>query len=177
MGWNSFPKSGILTIADGNGIYLSLFNKYGNMSASDITLYATTYVNSDTRKTQNNDKLYHCLNNSLTASGTATIISDITNYHIGSNTCLSILSKILLQKAIIDSRTTYYNMRDNLYSIDTCIVVLHSDIEKFSEYVNINYQALTARGERCNNTISKPFQVVSVRRRQIIYGLHPKPKG
>ena len=96
--------SGILAIADGNDTYLNLFNTYSQLSTSDITLHATTYVNAYTRQAQNNDQLYHFLKNSLTASGTAKIISKSTRYHIVINTCGYIIFKIILQKSIIDTK-------------------------------------------------------------------------
>ena len=55
MVWNSHPTSGILTIEDSNGTDLKMFNNYGQLSASDIKLHATTYVNTDTIPTQNKD--------------------------------------------------------------------------------------------------------------------------
>ena len=88
--------SGILTIADSNGTDLNMFDNYGRIIASDITVHATIYLNEYTRKTKNNDKLYHCLNNSLTASGTAKIIAKSTKYHIGNNHCGVLIFKLLL---------------------------------------------------------------------------------
>ena len=88
-------------------------------------------------------------------SGTANIISESTNYHIGSNTCRYLLLEILLQKDIIYTRATAYKIRDNLSSLYTYITRVKSDIEEFNEYSKINYEALIARGEGCNDRISK----------------------
>ena len=52
MGWNLHPKSGITTISYGNGIDLNLFDNYGQLRTSDITIHATTYINEDTGKIQ-----------------------------------------------------------------------------------------------------------------------------
>ena len=43
-------------------------------------------------------------------------------------------------------------------SLDTYITTLKSNIEKFNEYTKINYEVLTARGERCNNMMSNLFK-------------------
>ena len=110
MGCNSHPTPGIITIADVNGTDLNLFNNYVQMSASDITVHAKTYVNADTRQTQNNDQLYHCLKNSLTASGTSKSITKSSKYHILINTCGALLFKLILQKAIIDTSSTSSNI-------------------------------------------------------------------
>ena len=88
---------------------------------------------------QNNEQLYRCLKNSLTASGTANIIVNSTKYQIGINPCGDILLKIILRKDIIDTRSTASNMRDNMSIIYTYTVTVNSDIEKFNEYAKINY--------------------------------------
>ena len=151
MGQNSHPTSGILTTADANGTDLNLFNNYGQMSASDITTNSKIYVDAETRQTQKNYQLYHCLKNSLTASGTAKIISKSNKYHIASNPCGYLLFKVPPQKYIIYNMETASNMRENLYSLDTYIAIVNSEIEKFNEYANISYEVLTARCERFNN--------------------------
>ena len=43
---------------------------------------------------------------------------------------------------------TASNMRDNLSRLATYISTVNSDIDKFNEYANINYEVLTARGEK-----------------------------
>ena len=48
-------------------------------------------------------------------------------------------------------------MRENLYSIYTYITMVNSDIEKFNEYAKISYEALTAKGERCDDMMSYLF--------------------
>ena len=80
-------------------------------------------------------------------------------YHMGSNPCEHIIFKLLLQKSIIYTSFTASNMRENLYSIYTYITMVNSDIEKFNEYAKISYEALIARGERCDNMMSKNFKV------------------
>ena len=159
MGWNSYPTSGILVIADGNGTDLNLFYNYGHLSASEITTYETTYANEDTRDTQNNDQLYHCLKNSLSASGTSNIIAESTKYHIVINPCVYILFKLIPQKSIIDIRVTASKMIENLSSLDTYIATVNSNIEIFNEYVKINYEALTTRGKRCDDMMLYMFKV------------------
>ena len=45
-----------------------------------------------------------------------------------------------------------------MYSPDTYNVMVNSDIDKFNEYDKINFEALTARGERCDEIISNLFK-------------------
>ena len=46
-------------------------------------------------------------------------------------------------------------MRENL---DNYISNVKSEIDKFNEYFNINYEALTAGGERCGDMMSNLFK-------------------
>ena len=124
--------SSILIISDGNGIDPNLFDNYGQLSAVEITVHTTTYFNRDTKQTQNDDQLYHCMKKSLSASGNAKIIAKSTKYYIGSNTCGDIFFKILLQKSTIDTRATASNMREKLSSLDTYIATVIYDNEKLN---------------------------------------------
>ena len=49
-------------------------------------------------------------------------------------------------------------MRENLSSLDTYIVTVNFDIDKFNEYAKINYEELIARGDRCDDMMSKLFK-------------------
>ena len=128
MEYNDHITSGILTIQDSNPTNLNLFNKYRHFTASEIHVHAANYVNADTRQMQNKDQLYHFLNNSLTAYGTANIIVESTKYHIGSNLCGALLFKLNLQKSSIDTRAIASNMRENLSSLDMYIVTVKYEI-------------------------------------------------
>ena len=63
MGWDSHPALGILTTTDTNGEKLNLFDNYGQLSESEITMHEEMYGDADIRYMQNNDQLYHCLKN------------------------------------------------------------------------------------------------------------------
>ena len=82
--------------------------------------------------------------------------------------------------SIIDTRATSYIMRDNISSLDTYIAMVNSDIDKFNKYTKINYDALTARGERweVRRNDFKPIQGISCGQRQIFvrYIQHQKDK-
>ena len=98
------------------------------------------------------------MNNSLIVSGTSNTNAESTKYQMGINPCVTLLLKLLIQKAIIDTSTTGSNKRDNLSSLDTYITKVKPDIEKFNEYAKINYEDLTTRGKRCNIIMSNVFK-------------------
>ena len=54
--------------------------------------------------------------------------------------------------------STDSNLMDNLSSIDTYIVTVNSDINKFNVYAKINCKSLATRGERYNNMMSNLFK-------------------
>ena len=87
-----------LNISYKNSINLNLFENYRQLSTSEIHMYAVAYVNKGTRQKQNNDQLYHFMENPLTASVTAKIIAEIHKYHIGRNPCRVLLLNIITQK-------------------------------------------------------------------------------
>ena len=48
-------------------------------------------------------------------------------------------------------------MRENLSSLDTYIVMVNSGIENFDEYSKINYEDLTEKRDKCDETMSNLF--------------------
>ena len=106
--------SGILAISDANGTDPNLFDIYDQLRASDIKMHATINVDADTRQMQSNDKICHCLNNSLNTSVTAKIIAKSTSYYIGINHCGAILFKLIPQNSIIDTGAKASNVRENI---------------------------------------------------------------
>ena len=50
-------------------------------------------------------------------------------------------------------------MKENVYSLDTYNFMVNSDIDKLNEYDKVTFEALTARGERCDEIISNMLNV------------------
>jgi hypothetical protein len=100
--------------------------------------------------------------NSLTEEGLLKILTEQDKYHIGApndHTPLGpLLFKLLMQKAIIDTRATSSLLHENLSSLDTYMATIKSNIKELNEYVKQNYEGLLARGERCNNIMIKLFK-------------------
>ena len=75
-----------------------------------------------------------------------------------------LIFKLMMQKAVIDTRATSTHLRENLNSLDTYMSTVNSDIENFNQYVQVNVDGLKARGESTHNLIInlfKAYQVVS----------------
>ncbi len=66
--------------------------------------------------------MFHCIMNSLTEEGLLKILTEQDKYHIGApndHTPLGpLLFKLLMQKAIIDTRATSSLLHENLSSLD-----------------------------------------------------------
>jgi hypothetical protein len=108
----------------------------------------TGYVNNQTRQSQNDYQMFHCIMNSLTEEGHLKILTEQDKYHIGAANDRTpsgpLLFKLLMQKAIIDTRATSSLLRENLSSPDTYMATIKSNIKEFNEYVKQNYEGLLA---------------------------------
>jgi hypothetical protein len=160
QGWAT-GNSSILTInVDGNDY--NLIREYGRIPMETLRNTVTGYVNNQTRQSQNDYQMFHCIMNSLTEEGRLKILTEQDKYHIGAANDRTpsgpLLFKLLMQKAIIDTRATSSLLRENLSSLDTYMATIKSNIEEFNEYVKQNYEGLLARGERCDDIMINLFK-------------------
>jgi hypothetical protein len=156
-GWRA-AGANVIDIPDAHGNNHDLINEYGQLTDEQIRNHCATYIANDTRQAQNNAQLYHCIQNTLTKEGQLKILAERDKYHINHVPCGPLLFKLLMQKAIIDTRATASLFRDNLSSLDTYIVTVNSNITDFNDYVKRNYEGLRARGERCDDIMTNLFK-------------------
>jgi hypothetical protein len=140
----------------------NVITEYGQLSVERIRAYCTTYIHQNTRQAQNNIQMYHCISSSLTKEGRIKILAEQDKYHIGEGDnhkpCGPLLFKLLMQKAIIDTRATASLLRENLSSLDTYMAKIQSNIEEFNKYIKVNWEGLKARGERCDDLMINLFK-------------------
>ena len=103
-------------------------------------------MDANSHQAQNNVQLYHCMLNSLTKAGKLKILAESQKYHTRESPCGPLLFKLLMQKAIIDTRATATMFRDNLSSLDTYMSSVNSDVKRFNDYVKLNSEGLKACG-------------------------------
>ena len=72
------------------------------------------------------------------------------------------LFKLLMQKAVIDTRATATHLRENLTNLDSYMSTVSSNIEKFNQYVKVNVEGLKARGERTDDLMINLFKAYLV---------------
>ena len=63
----------------------------------------------------------------------------------------------MVQKAIVDTRYTSTMFQKNLSILDAYISSINSNVNKFNEYVKLNYEGLLYQRERCNNLMANLF--------------------
>ena len=161
-GWNN-GRADILTIpVDGEN--RNLIEDYGNISIDDIRIHCQGYVLNHTRQAQHQFQMYQCLMASLTDKGRLKIVSEVDKYTVNDIKCGPLLFKLLMSKAVIDSRATVSHIRENLASLDTYMIKVQSNITLFNDYVKDQITNLTARGEKSEDLLTnlwKAYFVVS----------------
>ena len=100
--------------------------------------------------------------NSLTEECSSKIINRPSEYtitigNVGHISAI-LLHKALMQRAIVDTRSTSSNFRTNLSSLDTYMPVVNSNIELFNSYVSSCIKGLEARGETSEDLLDNLFK-------------------
>ena len=146
-GW----KDGIGDIITLNPINTILH--YGCVTVKKIWAKAILYMDNASRQTQNNDQMYSCIMNSLSNSCANKIINCLSEHtiQIGVHNFKAaiLLHKVLMLRAVVDTRSTVPNLRTNLSSLSTYMPLVTSDIEKFNQYVIVCVKGL----ETCWKTL------------------------
>ena len=91
---------------------------------------------------------YTCIMMSLSEEGRKKITSEPQSYHVGKECTYpsaAMLFKVLMNRALVDNRTTTTMYRNNLAALEIHIGVVNSDIV-FNRYVMDNRAALKNRG-------------------------------
>jgi hypothetical protein len=137
----------ILNIYNGQGDSKDLLTHYGELSVDDIRQHVLTYIHQNTRAAQDSMMLYQCLSNSMTQEARKKLLVYKNEYYIDERTPSGpLLLKVLIRESHIDTNATVKIVRENLSSLDTYMVKIDSDIDKFNRYVYANIMQLNARG-------------------------------
>ena len=129
--------------------------EYGCLT-EDESLMALTYLNTESRQAQNNQMMVECLLASLTKTCFYKIIkNEESKYMVKKVPSTAPLYKILMQKAIIDTRATTYKFRTSLNNLSTYIGTVNFNIELFNHHVKNSVEGLSSRGETVNDLCMK----------------------
>jgi len=162
-GWN-LTEADVIMINDSStpAIQRNIITEYGRLTVAEITAAVQGWITEESRRAQNNMQMFTCIMASLTKEGRIKILAEQDKYHVGEGTnrraCAALLFKLLMQKAIIDTRATASLLRENLSSLDTYMSTVKSNIEQFNKYVKVNWEGLKARGESCDDLMINLFK-------------------
>jgi len=85
------------------------------------------------------------------------ISNENTTYTINGTKSTVLLFKLLMAKAIIDTKATIYHFRADLGSLYTYMTNIGSNIELFNLYIKNSREGLKIRGETVDDLIFKLF--------------------
>lgn len=153
----------ILVPIDGDVTNLkNLTTHYGEVPLADVRAHALSYVMGVNRAAQDSMQLYTCLMSSLTKEALNRVRLKRDEYTIvsplGSMVSGSCLLKVIIGVSHIDTMATVSQLRTRLSSLDTYMVAIQSDIDKFNLYVNTCLESLHARGESTQDLMVNLFK-------------------
>ena len=133
---------------------ISLLHTHGRCTLKQVQDDSARYMNSISRKRQNNYQLFVCLNNSVDDQTKRILANEESLYTSNGPPCGVTYLKLLLQKAEVDTRATASYIRRNLTQLDHYMVnEAKNNITKFNEYVNDQLNTLATRGETSSDIV------------------------
>ena len=162
---NEFGWSEVLNIDIGtanNPDNVNLLTQHGRVTAAKCRTTAETYINGNTRRSQNNYQLYKCLTESVDAETKKTMANEFDDYTVtvqnNAYQCGATYLKVLLAKAEVDTRAMAAHVRMNLIKLPEYMKTLaKDDIKVFNDYVKEQLKILTSRGETTTDLIANLF--------------------
>ena len=151
----------LLIPKDGNEeMTKDLIESYGELSYEDVKRHSDTYVNSETRSAQDSVMLYLCIMATLTEAGQKKVRSRGLTYPFmsGDKGVGTLLLKVVVMVAHVDTRATVTQVRTKLSSLDKTMKDMDSDIEKFNDHVLTLATKLQSRGEATHDLLVNLFK-------------------
>ena len=153
FGWNNLFDIRI-DDEDGNTVTKNLLTTHGQCSIQNIQRECSQYINTSTRKRQNNYQLFVCLTNTVDEHTKRILANEMHIYSSFGPPCGVTYLKLLMQKAEVDTRATASHIRRLLTQLDTYMIKdAKNDISVFNDYVNDQMNTLATRGETSNDII------------------------
>ena len=159
-GWN-VQNSGILWVPKSLNDMddcVNLLKSYGTVSLQTITEFVDNSLTGDTRETQDDYMLGQAIMNSLAPKGKARVLLKHKLYTIDDRISGVALLKVVLMCSHIDTNATTAAIKDKLTRLDTYMVEIGYNVEKFTEYVNGLIHELGARGEQSSDLLVNLFK-------------------
>lgn len=149
----------ILNIYNSQGEAKDLLTHYGELSIDEIRQHVLTYIHKNTRAAQDSMMMYQCISNSMTQEAQKKVMIYKNEYYVDERTPSGpLMLKVLIRESYIDTNATVKIVQENLSSLDTYMVKIDSNIEKFNRYVYGNLMQLNARGCVTNDLMANLFK-------------------
>jgi len=152
-GWKEMLNIDVIT-SEQTITSIDLLRMHGKCSLNQVLQDSARYINTNSRKRQNNYQLYVCLNNSVDDYTKRLLANEEATYTQHGPPCGVTYLKLLLQRAEVDTRATASYIRKNLTQLDQYMSrEAKNNITKFNKYVNDQLNTLSTRGESSNDIL------------------------
>jgi hypothetical protein len=137
---------------------INILQHYGQITLEQVQAFAATYMNTETRATQDDAQLYHCLRKSLTKEAETNIVLYEDDYYSDERPSGLVLLKVIIREAYVDTNATIRHRREQLNSLDVHMGNLSSNIDKFNAKVMTFRKGLAARGAITTDLLTNLFK-------------------
>ncbi len=131
---------------------------HGQFTMEHIRNFCATYVNAQNRAAQMNMQEVKCILASLTIPGFRKIQVWHADWHINERPCASLLIKVIIWEAYIDTQATTRILCGHLSSLPAKLEEFHDDIDQLNAFVKVTQDQLTARGETTQDLLANLFK-------------------
>ena len=138
----------IIMIIDSTGTLRKIITEYVRLTVENIEANIQNFVGQQTSQSQNSVQLFHCITKSMTESAHLNIVAESKKYMYDETQFSELIFNLMMQKVIVNTRSTANHLRYNLINLDTYMYTVNFNIENFNQCANVNVDGLKARGER-----------------------------
>jgi len=166
MGWNTGSKQ-ITTFTNRSGKNVDIIKEYGQIDEVTLKTACEHFckageVDTASQAKQNNGMLAVCLGKSLTAEAQARLHTYRNEYNINGMEYATLMYKIIMMLATIDTVATTQVLRDNLNNLGVFAATVNGDINKINGKFNKNYTQLLARDANVNDPVGLLFEAYHI---------------
>ncbi len=131
----------------------NILHEYGLITYEQVHAHVASYNNTQTRAAQESTMLFLCIMASLTEEGKTHMVLFKDQYVINGIPAGMALLKLVISESYIDTNATTRVVRERLSNLDTYMVEIKSDVEKFNLYVKDQRNSLDARGQTTDDLL------------------------
>ena len=156
-GWDT-GLGNIMTVQNDKGEDKNIITQFGCLTTKNLKDEAGNYAKANTRAAQNNHMMVECIMSSITEECFYKISNEDEAYTVDDTKIATLLYKLLMSKAIVDTRATNYQIKHNLANLENYMTNVNSNIELFNLHVKNSKEGLKARGEQADDLIMELFK-------------------